>query len=90
MNSVIEIRIPKFPECWKSCGSCGSGRIIVDDILVAPGDQIARDDTLIILETGKVALDIPSPASGRVVELFITAGDSVLECQVFMALDIDG
>ena len=89
MSRIVEVRIPKYPECWESCGSCGSGEISVDEVLVSPGDWVKRDDTLIILETGKVALDIPSPSSGKVVELFVIPGDSLDECQVFMTLEID-
>ena len=88
MSKIIEVRIPKYPECWKTCGNCGSGNIIVDDVLVLPGDWVERDDTVIVLETGKVALDIPIPNSGRVVELFVAAGDEVDECQVFLTLEL--
>ena len=88
MSKILEIRIPKYPECWQSCGNCGGGNIVVDDVLVAPGDTVERDDTLIILETGKVALDIPSPNSGKIIELFITAGDKVIESQVFITLEL--
>ena len=49
---IIEVRIPKYPECWESCGNCGSGDVIVDDVLVLPGDSVERDNTLIVLETG--------------------------------------
>lgn len=89
MSRIVEVRIPKYPECWESCGSCGSGEISVDEVLVSPGDRVKRDDTLIVLETGKIALDIPSPSSGKVVELFVIPGDSLDECQVFMTLEID-
>ena len=89
MSRIVEVRIPKYPECWESRGSCGSGEISVDEVLVSPGDRVKRDDTLIVLETGKVAHDIPSPSSGKVVELFVIPGDSLDECQVFMTLEID-
>ena len=89
MSCILEVRIPKYPECWKSCGNCGSGNISVDDVLVLPGDVVERDDTLIVLETGKVALDIPAPQAGRVLELFVSAGDEVAERQVFLTLEIN-
>ena len=89
MGKILEVRIPKYPECWESCGSCGSGKVIVDDVQVVPGDLVERDQTLIVLETGKVALDIPSPAAGLIVELLVAPGDSINECQVFMTLEID-
>lgn len=88
MTTTIEVRIPKYPECWVSCGNCGQGNIVVDDVLVLPGDTVERDDTLIILETGKVALDIPSPESGTVVELFLSPGDKVIERQLILTLDL--
>ena len=53
MSTIFEVRIPKYPECWKSCGNCGSGDISVDDVRVLPGDWVERDETLIVLETGK-------------------------------------
>ena len=90
MSKILEVRIPKYPECWQSCGNCGGGSIVVDDVLVAPGDTVERDDTLIILETGKVALDIPSPNSGKILDIFVAAGDTVDECQVFITLELKG
>lgn len=88
MSRIIEVRIPRYPECWESCGNCGSGEVIVDDILVLPGDVVERDDNLIVLETGKVALDIPAPNAGRVLELCVAAGESVSEGQVILRLEV--
>jgi pyruvate dehydrogenase E2 component (dihydrolipoamide acetyltransferase) len=86
MSKLIEVRIPKYPECWESCGSCGAGEVIIDDIRVLPGDAVQRDDTVLVLETAKVALDIPSPADGTVVELFVGPGDAVSEGQLILTL----
>lgn len=87
MSEIIEVRLPKYPECWESCGNCGSGEVLVDDVRVLPGDTVERDDTLIVLETGKVALDIPSPRAGKVLELFVVAGDKVVERQIILTLE---
>mgnify|MGYP000635536460 FL=1 len=54
-----------------------------------PGQRVERDDILIVLETGKVALDIPSPCSGTVVELFVAPGDLVAERQLVLTLSTD-
>jgi pyruvate/2-oxoglutarate dehydrogenase complex dihydrolipoamide acyltransferase (E2) component len=86
MSKVVEIHIPKFPECWSSCGNCGSGEVVVDDVLVLPGDSIDRDDTIIVLETGKIALDIPTSAAGQVLQLHVAAGDKVGEGQLILTL----
>ena len=81
------VRMPKYPECWQSCGSCASGDVFVLELLVEVGDVVARDDDILTLETGKVALDIPSPAAGRVVALHVTAGDTVAEGALLASLE---
>jgi pyruvate/2-oxoglutarate dehydrogenase complex dihydrolipoamide acyltransferase (E2) component len=85
--SFIFVRMPKYPECWQSCGSCASGDVFVLELLVKVGDVIARDDNVLTLETGKVALDIPSPAAGRVVAIHVTAGDTVAEGALLASLE---
>ncbi len=77
--STRTIHMPKYPECWESCGSCASGKVFILEILVNVGDWLERDDNLLTLETGKVALDIPTPHAGRVVTIHVTAGDTVDE-----------
>lgn len=57
-------------------------------MLVNPGDLIARDDNLLTLETGKVALDIPSPQAGRVLAIHVTAGDTVDEGAPLVTLEV--
>lgn len=58
-------------------------------MLVFPGDRIDRDDTIIVLETGKVALDIPAPVAGQVMELRVAAGDKVGEGEVILTLEVE-
>lgn len=87
MSRIVEVRMPKYPDCWEACGNCGSGEVIVDTLLVGPGDEIACDDTILVLETGKVALDIPSPYAGRVVAIHVTAGDTVEEGAPLITLE---
>ena len=81
------VRMPKYPECWQSCGACASGDVFVLELLVEVGDVVARDDNILTLETGKVALDIPSPAAGRVVAIHVTEGDTVDEGALLASLE---
>jgi pyruvate/2-oxoglutarate dehydrogenase complex dihydrolipoamide acyltransferase (E2) component len=76
---TIEIRLPQFPECWETCGNCGQGEVLVLEVHVQAGDVVRHDDNLITLETGKVALDIPSPRAGTVVAVHVAEGDTVSE-----------
>jgi pyruvate/2-oxoglutarate dehydrogenase complex dihydrolipoamide acyltransferase (E2) component len=89
MSKLIEIRIPIYPECWETCGSCAAGNVVIEEVLVKPGDIIQRDDNIIILETGKIALDIPSPYAGRVVNVMVAAGDEVAEGALILTLETD-
>lgn len=89
MLEVIEVRLPVFPECWTSCGNCGQGGVTVDDVLVLVGDKVVRDQTILVLETGKVALDIPAPAAGEVLAIFMEIGDMVEEKQLILLLETE-
>ncbi|HMT79932.1 MAG TPA: biotin/lipoyl-binding protein [Azonexus sp.] len=82
------VRMPKYPECWSSCGACASGNVFILELLVKVGDRVARGDNMLTLETGKVALDIPSPQAGRVVKLHVTEGDTVDEGALLITLEI--
>lgn len=84
-----EVRIPRFPECWDSCGNCAQGDVTVDSVLISPGEHIERDATLIVLETGKVALDIPSPIAGTVVSVALEQYDPVEEGALIAIIEQD-
>ena len=34
MSKIVEVLIPKYPECWSSCGNCGSGILSVTALLL--------------------------------------------------------
>lgn len=87
--TIRTVHMPKYPECWQSCGSCASGDVFILEVLVQPGDVLGFDDNILTLETGKVALDIPSPWAGRVVEIHVTAGDNVAEGAPLITLECD-
>jgi len=86
MSELREVRMPKFPECWESCGNCAAGEIRIETLLVAPGEFVERDATILVLETGKVALDIPCPCEGTVVEVFVEQYDEVSEGMLLMTV----
>jgi pyruvate dehydrogenase E2 component (dihydrolipoamide acetyltransferase) len=63
--------------------------IPVIEILVKPGDRVAKDAPLIILESDKATLDVPSPEGGTVRELQITLGDKVSAGSMVLTLDLE-
>lgn len=89
MGRIVEIPMPKYPECWETCGDCGQGEVVVADISLKPGDVVRKDDPLLTLETGKVALDIPSPHAGTIVEVRVGEGDVLAEGQIIALIDVD-
>ena len=46
-------------------------------VLVAEGDEIEKDQTVVILEAMKMETEIRAPRSGKVVALHVSAGDTV-------------
>lgn len=81
--------MPRYPECWSSCGACANGRVFILEILVKPGDRVAVNENVLVVETGKVALDIPSPYEGTVEEIFVTPGDDLSERMPLLAMQTE-
>lgn len=51
----------------------------VVELLVAVGDTIAVDDGLIVLESDKASMEIPSTVAGKVLEVLVKEGDELAE-----------
>jgi dihydrolipoamide dehydrogenase len=59
----------------------------VIELLVAPGEQVSKDQGLVTLESAKATMEVPSPEAGTVVELRVKLGDSVSEGTVVAVLE---
>ena len=57
----------------------GATDVEVIEICIAEGDMVEEGDSLIVLETDKASMDIPSPFSGKVGKISIKVGDTVSE-----------
>ncbi len=57
------------------------------EVHVKAGDTVAAEDPLITLETDKAAMDVPSPAAGRIKDLKVKVGDKVSEGDVIGTLE---
>jgi dihydrolipoamide dehydrogenase len=62
----------------------------VVEVLVAPGDRVAAEESLITLESDKASMEIPSPQAGVVSELRVSEGDRVSEGSEILLLEIQG
>ena len=59
----------------------------VIEVLVKPGDKVAKEQSLITLESDKATMEIPSPAAGVVKELKIKTGDKVSQGAPILVLE---
>ena len=54
--------------------------------LVSPGENIDVEQSLVVVESDKAAMEIPAPIAGVVRELRVAVGDSVAEGDVILVL----
>jgi 2-oxoglutarate dehydrogenase E2 component (dihydrolipoamide succinyltransferase) len=75
----VEIRVPQLPES------------VADATLVAwhkqGGQSVSRDENLADLETDKVVLEVPAPASGVLREIKVQSGTSVKSGELLAVID---
>lgn len=78
--NLKEIKIPDIG---------GAENVDVIEILVAPGDKIQAEDSLIVLEGDKATMEIPSPEAGTVESICVKTGDKVSQGHVILMLKVD-
>ncbi len=64
-----EIKLPDLGE--------GIDSADVSEILVSPGDNVSVDDIILVLESEKASMEIPSEDNGVVKKVFVSSGDVV-------------
>lgn len=78
MANTIEIKVPDIG---------GHDNVPVIEVLVKPGDTVAKEQGLITLESDKATMEVPSIAAGTVKELKVKLGDEVSEGTVILLLE---
>ncbi len=78
MAGSIEVKVPDIGDL-KEVG--------VIEVLVAPGDRVEKEGSLITVESDKATMEIPSPVAGVVKELKIKVGDKVAKGSLILILD---
>ncbi|MFA2949005.1 2-oxo acid dehydrogenase subunit E2 [Acinetobacter pittii] len=68
----------------------GVDKAVVAEILVKVGDSIAENDSLVLLESDKASVEVPSTSAGVVKSILIKEGDSVTEGTVLLELEAEG
>src|SRR5210317_214813 len=62
----------------------------VIEILVSPGDEVNENDSLIVLESDKAAMEIPSPKAGVIKEILVKVGAQVSQGTEIVSMEIAG
>ena len=62
----------------------------VIELLVAVGDEISVDQSLIVLESDKASMEIPSTVAGVLVELLVTEGQELAEGAPLAVIEVAG
>lgn len=65
----------------------GAEHVPVIEISVSVGDQIEKEASLIVLESDKASMEVPSPFAGIVKAIMVKEGDTL--CQGDLILDIE-
>lgn len=76
-NVEIDIVVPDVGE---------ADEVVLTEYLVAVGDQVNVDDSLVVLESDKASMEIPSPFAGTVAALRVEVGLQVQEGDVLLSL----
>jgi len=79
--STVEVKVPDI-------GDFDDVEII--EILVAVGDVVAEEDSLITVETDKATMEIPSSHSGTVKEIKVKLGDTISKDGLVVILESSG
>lgn len=62
----------------------------ISEWMVKVGDEVTAEQPLLLVESDKASVEVPSPVAGKVVELLVNAGDTVTNGQDFVMIEAAG
>ncbi|MEI2636832.1 MAG: dihydrolipoyl dehydrogenase [Methylotenera sp.] len=80
MSNIIEVLVPDI-------GNFDSVDVI--EVLVKAGDSIAKEDSLITVESDKASMDIPASQAGVVKEIKVKVGDKVSKDSLILLIEAE-
>lgn len=80
-QEIIEVAVPDIGD-YKG--------VNVIEVNVNPGDEINAEDSLATFETDKASMEIPSPQSGKVLDVKIKVGEKVSQGDLVLTLQVAG
>ncbi len=76
----IELKIPNL-------GEAEDTEII--EISVKKGDKLSKNDPIIVLESEKAAMEVPSDFDGKIKDIKVKEGDTVKEGTIFAVIEVE-
>ncbi len=80
MTQLIEIKVPDIGDF---------SDIPVIEVLVAVGDTVEAEQSLVTLESDKAMMEVPAPAAGVIRELRVAVDDTVSENDVVAVIEVE-
>lgn len=74
----IEIKVPDIGDFHD---------VPVIEVLVKVGDQVEKEQPLLVLESDKATMEVPSDTSGKIVSLAVTVGDKINQGMVIATIE---
>ena len=79
MSNVKQINIPDLGDV---------DEVEVIEVCVEVGQKVESEDSIMILETDKAAMEIPASVDGEVKNILINVGDMVKQGMPFVEIDV--
>jgi len=79
MSKTIEVTLPDIGDF---------DQVDIIEVLVAPGDKVEAEDSIITLESDKATMEIPSPHTGTVKQVLVKVGDRISRGGKILELDL--
>lgn len=79
-SAIVEVNVPDI----------GGDEVNVTEIMVAVGDTITEEQSLITVEGDKASMEVPAPFGGVVKEILVKSGDKVSTGSLIMRFEVAG
>ena len=79
MSTIEAIKVPDIGD-FKG--------VPIIEVMIKPGDTIEVETPLIVLESDKASMEVPSPRAGKVTEVRVKAGDKISQGDVILLLEV--
>ena len=67
-----------------------ASEVEVIELLVSVGQAVEENDSLLVLESDKAAMEIPAPMAGVVTSIAVNLGDQVSTGSEMLSLEVSG